>query len=100
MTFNPQPKPEKRQKSKRKRIKPLSDKRKKQNAEYKIVRDQYLIENPVCVRCPAKATEVHHANGRRGKRLIDVDYFVEVCRTCHRWIHDNPKEAKENGWFA
>jgi len=80
MTFNPQPKPEKRQKSKRKRIKPVSDKRKKQNAEY--------------------ATEVHHANGRRGKRLIDTDYFVAVCRTCHRWIHDNPKEAKQNGWFA
>ncbi len=38
-------------------------------------------------------------NGRNGERLLDVDYFMAVCRDCHQYIHNNPKESREKGWL-
>ena len=77
-----------------------SKKRVKQEQEYKIIRAEYMKLNPLCVRCGKKATDIHHTNGRRGDRLNDTRYFVSVDRFCHGWIHANPKEAKEKGWFV
>jgi hypothetical protein len=53
---------------------------------------------------PCVPTEVHHAAGRTGvnekgiPRLLDVENFVAVCPEAHRYIEENPKFAKENGF--
>lgn len=77
----------------------VSNKRSKQLAEYKIIRDKFMIDNPLCERCHRQATENHHKNGRNGERLLDTNYFMAVCRQCHQWIHAHPKEAREVGWL-
>jgi len=77
----------------------VSLKRQQQNKQYKIIRDKFMQENPRCERCGAPATENHHKNGRNGLRLLDVTYFMAVCRSCHRWIHEHPKESREKGWL-
>jgi len=77
----------------------VSLKRQQQNKQYKIIRDKFMQENPKCERCGAPATENHHKNGRNGLRLLDVNYFMAVCRNCHRWIHEHPKESREKGWL-
>ena len=89
--FNPQPKPEKQPKKKRKYIRPISEKRSKQRKEYRVIRDQFLIDNPMCNRCGMPASEVHHTNHTENERLLNVEYFEAICRNCHRAEHDKPK---------
>ena len=78
----------------RKAIARISGYRKKEEAIYKIVREEYLKGVPNCENCNKPATELHHKNGRNGKRIYDVGYFMSVCRKCHNWIHNNPKKAR------
>jgi len=96
---------------KRSRLKPISSKRKEQLKQYKILRAQYLKENPVCQVCEkASATEIHHREPGRGSRTNDVALFVSICSQCHRRIHQGeqyngvykygPKWARENGWLV
>jgi len=47
--------------------------------------------------CTLKSTDVHHMKGR-GKYLNDTSTWLSVCRTCHEWIENNPKDAKELGY--
>lgn len=85
-----------------KRQKPIrrfSIKRMNQNKEYKVLRKEYLKENEMCERCNKFASEIHHKNGRNGTRLVDVDYFMAVCRKCHNYIHANPTESRQEGWL-
>ena len=96
--FNPDPKPNPRAKSKPSRIKPRSKKRSKQEREYSKVRIKFLAENSRCERCRGLATEIHHRKGRENTLLIAVEYFMAVCRRCHKYIENNPIEAKERGW--
>lgn len=77
----------------------VSLKRQEQLKEYKIIRDQFMLGNPRCEMCTGSASENHHKNGRTGLRLLDVDYFMAVCRDCHQYIHNNPKESREKGWL-
>jgi hypothetical protein len=71
-------------------------------AEYKPLRDAFLAENKECeVRydgCTKKATEVHHMAGRTNKMLCDVQYFLPICRSCHRKVTDDSAGAIENGF--
>jgi hypothetical protein len=83
----------------KRRIKKVSDKRKTQEKVYKLLRQQYLNAIPKCERCKQTATEIHHKNGREGKRLNDQTYFMAVCRTCHNYIHENPLEARKKSWL-
>ncbi len=99
----PNPKPEPRKKKEKKRIRPVSKKRKIKNDEYKIIRDQYLLENFKCEKCLyAESTEIHHQAGKVGGQpiplLIDTAYFLAVCRPCHRFIEENPSTALKMGW--
>lgn len=66
--------------------------------EYKVLRDEFLQHNTKCVRCNGSATEVHHAKGRIGSNLLDIETFRAVCRPCHQYIETHPIEAKENNW--
>jgi len=84
MNFKPDPKPEPRKKKTKKAIRQVSVKRQGLNKQYRIVRDQYLLENFKCEKCLyAASSEVHHKSGRVGTMLINADYFMAVCRPCH-----------------
>ena len=98
MVFQPQPKPEKQEKKKPARIKPRSSKRAQQEREYTALAKVYLYENKKCVPCGGVSVQVHHKKGRIGDLILDVEYFLPVCATCHDFIERNPKVAKERGW--
>lgn len=61
-------------------------------------RAEFLENNPNCVRCGQRATEVHHAAGRVGDLLLAEENWLPVCRPCHIWITDHPREAVEQGY--
>lgn len=86
------PKPVKAEKKKPKKIKPLSEKRAKENKVYLELRKDFLLAKPYCeIRLPGctnLSTDVHHQNGRIGKLLCATECFVSVCRSCHRKTHD------------
>lgn len=81
------------------RIKIVSGKKLIELKEYRVVRDGYLSANKICEHpeCKNLSEDLHHAKGRVGSLLIDVRYFKALCRRCHRWVEDNPEEAKALG---
>lgn len=83
----------------KKSIKKVSDKRQVENKMYMEVRAEYMKDNPVCEICGSRQVELHHKKGRIGKLLFDIRYFMTVCREDHRYIHENPKEARKKGWL-
>jgi len=92
---------------KRSPIKPISDRRKKQNTAYLLARKVYLMEEANKF-CPVmkgmfnkliSTTEIHHMNGRENDRLNDRVYWLAVSREGHQWIHSNPQQARECGWL-
>jgi len=84
---------------KRTRIAQVSDKRKKETTLYLKVRQGYLNRLKNCECCGAPATEIHHKSGRENELLFDPLYFMAICRSCHSWIHNNPKEARDRKWL-
>ena len=86
----------------KKRIPPMSKKRIKENKQYLGLRGMFLGGHPDCEACQIvwskwlpvhPATDVHHMEGR-GVNFLRVETWLPVCRKCHRWIHDNPSEAR------
>jgi len=53
--------------------------------------------------------DLHHKAGRAGStinlegelelNLTNKINFMSACRTCHNWIHANPKQARERNWL-
>ena len=89
-------------KPKRKRIKQVSDKQKKRLAEYRLVRDKYLENNPICEvhDCNKPTTNLHHKAGRIGDLLSNEEYFMACCETCHpERIHNNPLWSEKHGYI-
>jgi len=88
-------------KKKKKWMSPVSEKRKIENDEYKILREQFLKEHPYCEcgrdGCRKRSVEVHHSAGRVGKNFLDVSTWKAMSRVCHQWAELNPIEAKEIG---
>ena len=60
-----------------------------------------LFERPVCQRCNAdRSHDIHEKKSRaRGGSITDVENLVALCRPCHSWVTDHPKEAHEQGWL-
>lgn len=79
---------------KRTRISPISEKMAENLKVYRILRREFMEVNPNCQLCSRPATDLHHRAGR-GKYLNDVLTFMALCRPCHNWIHENPKESRE-----
>ncbi len=75
-----------------------SSKTKTKDIEYSLIRKAFLIKHTMCEAhlpgCTNFATEVHHKRGR-GEYLLDISTWLPVCRTCHVFIENNPKIAKE-----
>lgn len=87
------------------KIKKVSKKLSSEEKIYRVLRKDFLIDNPICqcgrkdkdgVICSRPAVEVHHKKGR-GKYLNVVKFFLAVARVCHNWIEAHPKEAKALG---
>lgn len=68
----------------------------KQARIYLQLRNIWIVGKK-CEVCHGDATEVHHSRGR-GKMLLIVEWWVAVCRNCHRRIEENPEWAYENGY--
>lgn len=74
-------------------------------AQYVRQRNAFLKKNCMCEAClefrmvRRDANDVHHKQGRTGNLLLDESKWMAVCRYCHDWIHDNPKEATARGWL-
>lgn len=84
---------------KKTRLKPMSDKMAERLKEYRIVRDEYLKQNPNCARCGTNQNiSLQHLKGRIGDNLTDVNNFMTLCIPCHRFINDNPEYALDNGY--
>lgn len=82
------------------RIKHTSDRRAKEYAIYLPKKAEYLKNHPVCEACKRNASvDLHHKLTREGKMLYNEKYFLALCRECHTFVHDNPKEAQEKGWI-
>ncbi len=48
--------------------------------------------------CQGKAVDIHEPLTRaRGGSILDVDNTVALCRSCHDWIHEHPREATQLG---
>lgn len=93
------------------RIKPMSDKMKREVAKYHRDRLVFLgkPENKICPVTNQPTTDVHHKKGRVGyadefarendiSLLHDQRFWLAVSRSGHRWIEEHPIEAKERGW--
>lgn len=86
-------------KEKPKSIPPVSKKRKKERSTYSVIREAFLVVKPHCeaklVGCTLKSTDIHHKAGRVGENYLKITTWLAVCRSCHKWIEENPNEAKE-----
>jgi hypothetical protein len=82
-----------------KRIKSVSDKRLVKLAEYRVARDLYLRNHPVCefYTCDCREVELHHGKGKIGELLTNPKYFKALCREHHIFVELKPIEAKELG---
>jgi hypothetical protein len=82
-------------------LKPVAEKRKSQNEEYKILRLKFLKDHPRCEcgrpGCVRISVEVHHSGGRIGADFLDTVKWKAISRVCHRWAEENPLEAKKLG---
>lgn len=84
----------------KKEINKRSEKRKSEEQIYSVLSKDYKKNNPICEKCKkAPTTDLHHKKGRIGKLLNMVFFWMAVCRKCHNYIHDNPKESYEKGWL-
>lgn len=87
-------------KTKRLPIKQVSDKRKKLDKAYKVLRQVFLSQRRHCeanlTGCTITATEIHHKAGR-GQQYLNTALWLPICRSCHTWVTEHSKEAIERG---
>src|SRR4029077_18671490 len=80
-------------------IRRVSKVRRTRLTKYAELRLAFLRERLYCEVCKTKvSTQVHHLAGRQGQKLTYFEHCIAVCFGCHRFIHDNPKWARENGF--
>lgn len=80
----------------------VSDKQKELNARYTQMRTDILRMRKECEAkvneyCNNKSETIHHKRGR-GKYLLAPETWLPCCMSCHVYIEQHPKEAKEKGW--
>ena len=82
-------------------IKKRSDKRAKQENKYNNEARKFKRDNPECqaklIGCTFYTDDVHHMSGRDNDLLLEKEYWLPVCRSCHRWIEEHPKKSKALG---
>ena len=83
---------------KRAPIKQVSGKQAKKNRAYSVMRKTFMEQHPLCKRCGAPATDLHHSKGRVGDNMLDTTTWISLCRSCHTYIEEHPEYAKKNGY--
>lgn len=85
--------------STKKQIRKFSKKSLDQLKRYRILRDKYLEENPICQYpgCKSREVTLHHTRGRQGAYLTDKRFFSALCWPCHQHIETHPEEARKLG---
>lgn len=86
-------------------INKVSDKRQVDLNQYALLKKKFML-NRWCAYHGKNCipTDLHHAKGRVGVNenglpmLLDVRYFIPLCREAHRLIEENPLFAKEHGY--
>ena len=83
----------------KKNLAPVSKNMQASLAKYRRLRDKYFEENPICEfpACNSKKITLHHKRGRIGEFLTDKRHFCSLCQKHHRWVEENPLEAKKMG---
>lgn len=88
-------------------IRPISKKRRSLGTVYRVRRQRFLEENPLCVwglkQNPPQyiaSTQVHHTRGRAGSLLLDTRFWVAVSQDGHDWIHNNMAAARKLGFIC
>jgi len=84
-------------------IKKVSDKHKETLKEYKVVREEFLKQNPNCQLrlqgCSIHSTDVHHKLGKSSSELyLNIKYWMSLCRNCHSIIEKLGDIAYEKGF--
>ena len=86
--------------------KPIRPRSKKMEMLYATKRrnlvKRLLAERPICQRCLSdRSQDIHElkSRSRGGKIVDDIDNLVALCRKCHTWVTQNPKQAHEQGWL-
>mgnify|MGYP003671955367 FL=1 len=68
---------------------------------YKALRKTYMDKYPLCCArldcCTNSSTDIHHKKGR-GPYHNDPTTWLSVCRSCHMWIEEHPKESIALGY--
>lgn len=81
----------------------VSKKRAAQMREYMKLRGPFLAARPWCESpwdCGQPSTEVQHRRGRRGERLLDVEWWAASCRDCNDRAETETGEALRLGWLV
>lgn len=82
----------------KKKIKPVSDKRRAQNKEYSVIRkkayeEAVINKNDICFMCGKKISsnfDWHHLDGREEDNLLNDEFIVFTHHQCHMAIHNLP----------
>lgn len=89
---------------KRTRIRPVSAKRRRANAERRRVIERLVAERGGRCEwfgCPSEAHDAHELKSRaRSGSITSPDNIVLICRWHHNWITEHPAEALRMGWLV
>ena len=79
-----------------KAIKQVSDTQAKRLKRYRIARDEYFKDYPVCQfpNCGSRNITLHHMKGKIGELLWNKKWFKSLCMYHHRIVEESPLESK------
>lgn len=81
----------------------VSKKRAQQLREYSKLRVPFLAAHPSCespLDCGQPSTEIQHRRGRRGLRLLDVEWWSASCSPCNQLAETDTGWALATGWLV
>ena len=85
----------------RRRLAAISERMRLKLSRYFRARQLFLLTHPTCAVDPErKSVEAHHMRGRLGELLLDQRFWLPVSAEGHRWIHEHPAAARQNGWLC
>lgn len=87
-------------------ISKVSESRERDLKQYAILKKKFMLRKWCAYHGkPCLPVDIHHQMGRVGfaddkeiPLLLDVRYWIPVCREAHNWITEHSKEAIEQGY--
>jgi hypothetical protein len=86
---------------KRTPLRPKSAKQARIDRLRKKIRTELFELHPLCQRCGKRPpTDLHEPLPRsQGGDPTDKASVTAICRECHSEIHNNPEQARRDGWL-